>query len=128
MTSIRKLVFVTASALSAMFITGCESHIAISSVDEPQTQNGERTMVSEASMENLDFLIGRWTGSTPDGSTFYEEYVATDATTLRSLRYDDATFANVIDSSTVALRWQDYVNMGRFRLASENHLRWLRSL
>lgn len=61
-------------------------------------------MFNEATMEKLDFLIGRWTGSAPDGSTFYEEYMAADATTLRSLRYNDATFASMTDSSTVSLK------------------------
>lgn len=76
----------------------------------------EKTMFNEASIDQLNFLEGRWSGSAPDGSTFYEAYDRPDPLTLRSRRYKDATFTDVTDGSTVTLKdgqvnstWGEYV-------------------
>jgi len=70
---------------------------------------------TERDMDKLTFLIGRWSGKAPDGSTFYEEYSRPDPTKLQSRRFKDASFSETSDGSTVALRggklistWGDY--------------------
>jgi len=52
----------------------------------------------------LKFLVGRWQGKAPDGSTFHEEYDFPDSHTLRSRRFPDASFTMSNDSSTVTWR------------------------
>lgn len=52
----------------------------------------------------LRFLEGRWFGKAPDGSVFYEGYDFPDKATMRSRRYEDASFGKVTDGSTVALK------------------------
>ncbi|RYG88928.1 MAG: hypothetical protein EON59_02920 [Alphaproteobacteria bacterium] len=67
-------------------------------------------------MKLLGFLEGRWSGTAPDGSIFYEAYDRPDAFTLRSRRYKDARFAEETDGSVVSLKngqitstWGKYV-------------------
>lgn len=61
-------------------------------------------MYTEQDLDKLSFLIGRWSGRAPDGSTFYEEYSRPEPTLLRSRRFNDASFSEATDGSTVALR------------------------
>lgn len=67
----------------------------------PQTES--RAMFDERAMSHLNFLVGRWTGTAPDGSIFYEEYDRPNARTLRSRRFKDQAFEEAVDGSTVAL-------------------------
>ena len=56
-----------------------------------------------ADFAHLKFLIGRWSGTAPDGSVFYEEYAADGGSAIVSRRYADDTFATVTDTSRVSL-------------------------
>ena len=60
-------------------------------------------MFTAPDLEKLDFLLGRWIGTGPDGKPFYEAYRRTGPTTLVSERYADETFSKIVDGSTVAL-------------------------
>lgn len=73
-------------------------------------------MFTESTMDHFKFLVGRWSGTAPDGSAFYEEYDRTDASTLRSRRFEDQSFTAVSDGSIVAFKdgqitstWGEYV-------------------
>jgi hypothetical protein len=63
----------------------------------------------------LKFLEGRWTGTAPDGTAFFEQYDFPDATTMRSRRFGDPSFVTMSDESKVTLengrilsRWGDH--------------------
>lgn len=60
-------------------------------------------MFTAQDLDKLDFLLGRWVGTGPDGKPFYEAYRRASATTLVSERYSDETFSKIVDGSTVAL-------------------------
>lgn len=60
-------------------------------------------MFTTDDLGKLDFLLGRWVGTGPDGKPFYEAYRRTGTTVLVSERYADETFAQIVDGSTVAL-------------------------
>ena len=73
-------------------------------------------MFTESTMDYLGFLEGRWSGTAPDGSVFYEEYDLPDALTMRSRRFEDQSFTTVSDGSIVAFKdgqitstWGEYV-------------------
>ena len=81
-----------------------------------QTAARNESMFTAASMNHLSFLEGRWSGTAPDGSIFYDAYDRPNPLTLRSRRYKDASFREVTDGSTVALKdgritstWGKYV-------------------
>lgn len=87
-----------------------------SAVPAQRVNQGEKKVFDQASMESLRFLEGRWTGTAPDGSVFYEAYDRIDPVTLRSSRYKDASFAERTDGSVVELKdgqitstWGEYV-------------------
>lgn len=68
-----------------------------------------------ADLTHMKFLEGRWKGTGPDGTPFYEAYDFPDARTFRSRRYADATFSAPTDGSTVTFedgaivsRWGEY--------------------
>ena len=61
-------------------------------------------MLTAQDLEKLGFLIGRWSGKAPNGSTFFEEYSRPEPTLVRSQRYKDASFSDAVDGSTVALK------------------------
>ncbi len=63
----------------------------------------ETAMFTADDLAKLDFLLGRWVGTGPDGKPFYEAYRRANATTLVSERYSDETFSKIVDGSTVAL-------------------------
>ncbi len=64
----------------------------------------EATQVfDEEQFTQLRFLEGRWTGTTPDGSAFFEAYDFPQPTQLRSQRFADASFDTAVDGSTVSL-------------------------
>ena len=60
-------------------------------------------MFTANDFDELGFLLGRWSGTGPDGKPFFEAYRRTGPATLVSERYTDGTFARVVDGSTVAL-------------------------
>ena len=84
-----------------LFLTASNLSAPLQSPVEPQTAT---PMFTEEAMTSLKFLEGRWSGEAPDGSVFFEEYDFPDASTMRSRRYGDAGFAEVLDGSTVSLR------------------------
>ena len=62
----------------------------------------------------LKFLEGRWTGTAPDGTAFFEQY-ALNATSLRMRRFGDPSFVTMSDESQITLeggkigaRWDDH--------------------
>jgi hypothetical protein len=62
----------------------------------------------------LKFLEGRWTGTAPDGTAFFEQYEL-GATTLRMRRFGDPSFVTMSDESQITLedgrigsRWDDH--------------------
>lgn len=63
----------------------------------------EKRMLTVQDLDKLEFLIGRWSGKSPDGSVFYEAYSRPEPTLMRSQRYNDASFSTAVDGSTVAL-------------------------
>jgi hypothetical protein len=69
----------------------------------PAAAKQETAMFTASDLDKLDFLLGRWVGTGPDGKPFYEAYRRTGPTTLVSERYADETFAAIVDGSTVAL-------------------------
>ena len=69
----------------------------------PAAAQQESAMFTAQDLDKLDFLLGRWVGTGPDGKPFYEAYRRTSATTLVSERHADETFAQIVDGSTVAL-------------------------
>lgn len=53
---------------------------------------------------HLAFLAGRWEGTAPDGSSFYEQYVMVSETEMRTTRFADASFASATDGSVITLK------------------------
>lgn len=73
--------------------------------DQSQGQATEvRRVFTEQDLAKLSFLKGRWVGTAPDGSEFFEEYDFPSSSTFRSRRYEDASFAKSTDSNTVAVK------------------------
>lgn len=62
-------------------------------------------MLTRSQFSQLDFLLGDWRGTAPDGSEFYERYLRSGPDTVQSLRYASAGFTEASDGST--LSWQD---------------------
>lgn len=64
----------------------------------------------------LKFLEGRWTGTAPDGTAFFERYDFPDPATMRMRRFADPNFVAMSDEGKVALedgrilsRWGEHV-------------------
>ena len=64
-------------------------------------QEVETKMFTEATMDYLVFLEGRWVGDAPDGTRFYEAYERVNERTYRSRRYNTPAFDAETDGSTV---------------------------
>lgn len=62
------------------------------------------TMFNESDFSRIRFLEGRWRGVGPDGKAFFDEYVRTEPTLLRSVRHADGSFNQPTDGSSVALK------------------------
>lgn len=77
--------------------------LAVCAPAPPVAAQQESAMFTAQDLGKLDFLVGRWVGTGPDGKPFHEAYRRTSATTLVSERYADETFAKIVDGSTVAL-------------------------
>jgi hypothetical protein len=63
----------------------------------------------------LKFLEGRWTGTAPDGTAFFERYDFPDSKTMRIRRFGDPSFVTMSDESRITLeggrilsRWGDH--------------------
>jgi len=63
----------------------------------------------------LKFLEGRWTGTAPDGTAFFERYDFPDPGTMRLRRFADPNFVAMSDETRIALadgriggRWDDH--------------------
>ncbi len=70
---------------------------------------------TQTEFDQLKFLEGRWKGTDPKGSAFYEQYDFPAPGTLRSRRFATKEFAQSTDSSTVTIkdsqivsRWGDF--------------------
>lgn len=61
-------------------------------------------------LDRLTFLVGRWSGQAPDGSTFYEEYDFGPDGNFRSRRFEDATFSVSTDGSSVEQEGDDILS------------------
>ena len=83
--------------LQIALTTGC-------SRTEHAATPAQAAVVTRDGFQTLRTLQGTWRGLQPDGSRFYESYVFLDDTTIRSFGYPDSTFAQAVDSSTIALR------------------------
>lgn len=64
----------------------------------------KQPMFGNHDFAQLKFLEGRWKGTAPDGSAFYEQYDFPTPAQMRSRRFSDAGFVQSTDSSTVALK------------------------
>lgn len=64
---------------------------------------GDKPVFNEKDFEQLRFLEGRWVGTAPDGTKFYDQYDFESATTIRSRRATDDSFSAFSDGSTVTL-------------------------
>lgn len=62
------------------------------------------TMFNESSFSLIKFLEGHWKGVGPDGKEFFDEYVLSEPTLLRSIRHADGSFNKPTDGSTVTLK------------------------
>jgi hypothetical protein len=58
-------------------------------------------MFSQAQFDHLQFLLGDWRGTAPDGSVFYERYQRDGPTRMQSLRFATDAFADASDGSTL---------------------------
>lgn len=67
-------------------------------------------MFSIDDFEKLQFLTGRWKGQSADGKEFYEEYVRSTPTVLRSQRATSPDFADRTDGSLIALEASEIVS------------------
>lgn len=72
-------------------------------------------MFESEDLSRLSFLEGKWVGTAPDGSSFYEQYDFESPSRFRSRRFTDDTFSTVKDGSTVSFQdgevvsqWGDY--------------------
>ena len=74
------------------------------SAEKQQRSMGDTKVYTEQDLGKLTFLVGRWSGTAPDGTIFYEEYSFDGPGTFRSRRYENASFATSTDGSTVTLK------------------------
>ena len=81
----------------------------------PATAKEPLKKFTQDDFKQLKFLEGRWQGTDPKGSAFYEQYDFPDAVTLRSQRFPTKEFLKPSDTSTVTLndgqivsRWGDF--------------------
>ena len=99
------------------FLATLAVHSSLAIAADPiSLSQGEMALFTESTMEHLFFLEGRWSGTAPDGTVFYEAYDRPDPFTLRNQRYEDASFSKVTDGSIVAYKdgqitstWGDFV-------------------
>jgi len=78
-------------------------------------------MFSIEDFARLQFLTGRWKGTTPDGKPFYEEYDRPEPTVFRSRRFTDASFAEHSDGSTITFQDGEVISQwGEFTWRAED--------
>jgi hypothetical protein len=75
---------------------------AVAAADTPNKE--APPMFTQSQFDQLDFLLGDWRGTAPDGNTFHERYQRGDAGQLQSLRFATDAFAEATDGSTLVLR------------------------
>jgi hypothetical protein len=85
---------------------------AIRTVDVQSVPDSAAGRYSFVDFRNLRFLEGRWQGTRPDGTPFFEEGRFLDDSTLLMRNFPDATFAKASDSSRVQLRDSTVSNEG----------------
>lgn len=73
------------------------------------------SMFDHHDLTRLSFLEGRWVGTAPNGSKFYEQYEFETPSLFRSRRYSDSSFSSASDGSTVSVengeivsQWGEY--------------------
>lgn len=87
-------------------LTACASIAGVPDMptdDVPAGQVSAPNTFTPGDFAQLRFLAGRWQGTGPDGSAFYEEYSFPSASQMRSARHADASFAGATDGSVVEL-------------------------
>lgn len=89
------------SILSTLLLLGAAPGLVTAMQDSARQ---EMPVFDSSAMDRLAFLEGRWSGTAPDGTIFYEAYDRPDATTWRSRRFKDAGFSETSDGSTVTFR------------------------
>jgi hypothetical protein len=69
----------------------------------------------QTQFDQLEFLVGDWRGTAPDGSAFFERYRRNGPTQLQSLRFPTDAFIDASDGSTLSLeggrveaRWGEF--------------------
>ena len=79
------------------------SAMLLSALQGPKAEHRFQTNITVqlGALDNLGFLVGRWSGQGPDGSTFYEEYDFGPDGSFRSRRFEDGTFSVSTDGSSV---------------------------
>lgn len=70
----------------------------------PAPQGPDAAASRAADLAALAFLEGRWSGTGPDGKTFFEQYDFPSAGTMRSRRFADRTFGAASDGSLVSVQ------------------------
>ena len=60
----------------------------------------------------LHWMAGRWRGSAPEGTSFYEEYSVPNDSTIEQMSYKDSTFSAVTERSRIELRGGRVTNEG----------------
>lgn len=72
-------------------------------------------MFSLDEFAQLQFLEGRWKGTSPDGKEFFEEYDHPEPTVFQSRRFPDRDFREHTDGATISFdngevvsRWGEY--------------------
>jgi hypothetical protein len=73
----------------------------------PETSTGGApapATVTRQQFAALSWLEGRWAGTMPGGSRFYEGYRFADDSTIRSYNYPDSSSAAPSDSGSITLR------------------------
>ena len=83
-------------ALGLLALAGCATA-------ENVYEESEVEMFESRTLDDLQFLEGRWVGTGPDGKPFYEVYRRVDSDTLVSERYQNQSFDKIVDGSTIKL-------------------------
>ncbi|MFN3537607.1 MAG: hypothetical protein ACK4Y4_09195 [Brevundimonas sp.] len=77
--------------------------VPASGLDGAYQEPREEIRVQSDSLSSLAFLVGRWSGQSPDGSTFYDEYTFGPDGQFRSRRFEDGAFTTSTDGSSVEI-------------------------
>jgi hypothetical protein len=88
------------SLVLLLSLGGCDARPAAES-NAPQEPG---LTVTAQQFREFSWLAGRWKGTMPDGSAFFEAYRVADDSTLVSYSYPDSVTTTPADSGIIALR------------------------